>query len=392
MLSTSLGPVFALVMAAVLTSAGDAAESALKLDVIVSALPSSTVSINCSFDPSLASMKTVNELKVFGSKPNSKKQDFQSFASVDRWNPDPILFSGAGRDGVDLIGSFGFESDISELALSWASPSLTSGLRYKCAAQGTDHNGQIVTISETTKIDDTTVEFSSLAKDMSLLSDYVKKTLNDIQRDLNAVKNKVNSNVDDISDLQNAVDTSVNTSKQMAKKLTTVPLKTDFSKLKDRVDQMDKLVSDHSKSIVLLSAMRDFHLSLTFQDTVYMASKYESYFDFSDADSQCEAIGGYLAEINTFTPIPRPQPRSSALSTVVVSAYLCFSSVPQTLSGPTFHFQLEPRVQLPKVFWSNLSGATSWPDGLPISKCPPLEQSPPRKGKILILWLALNPD
>ncbi|GFS21847.1 hypothetical protein ElyMa_001603200 [Elysia marginata] len=292
---------------AIITRPGKASDSPLSLDVTMSADSPQTATISCSLNPSLTPMKTLDELSIYGSKSNSKKtkNDFQILASVDRWNANPQIFGALARSAVVVSGSYGFETNSSELTISLKSPSWSSsGHRYKCAARGTHHNGDMVTISETAKIDTTTPQYSALAQKVDLLSANVKKGLTNLEDRLSALEDRVNTDAlirnSTFGHFQQAVDNFAQTSEDKFQSLRDAldNARDEFSNLEYTVNKLKMGQGLLTQGIILLNAEKYFELSLVHKDTVYGASKTAETFDILKANRRCRRFKGYLAEIN----------------------------------------------------------------------------------------------
>ena len=165
-----------LLVSLTLYTPGEAVDRAVTLLVDVSRpSPQQTVNVTCSFDPKLSSMSSVESLKFYSSKPGSKKSDLQLSASVDRWNTGPRLFGSLNDGSAYISGFFGAKDSQSELTLSWTLLAQTAVNRFKCGAEGTDHSGQRVTVTELVEMTRTEPQLEQVcyASNLDLLVDKI---------------------------------------------------------------------------------------------------------------------------------------------------------------------------------------------------------------------------
>ncbi|KAK3720936.1 hypothetical protein RRG08_047502 [Elysia crispata] len=298
-----------LLLVVILTSLVDANDSPVKLDVTVSGISSQTVNVSCSLDPSLTLMKTVDDLKIFGAKPKSKKNDFQTLASVNRWDPSPHLFSSLGIDTVNIDGFFGFESNKSDLSLSWTSPSIPSDQRFKCSVHGTDKTGQSVTISELVthntkhichasnidsflhKVDNYAVSFNGVSTALK----HVDNRIEDLRDEFNTSFQDVN---DSSKSLTEKLIRKINGKIDEAETNAAAQFKDFLGGFQDMMQSLQKTLEDQTLQMKRLEARIEFHISDEFRGKHYLISKSAKTFNIQDDDATCESFGGYLVEID----------------------------------------------------------------------------------------------
>ncbi|KAK3793073.1 hypothetical protein RRG08_016581 [Elysia crispata] len=292
------------VLLTILFSDVEASARPVSVSVDLIKTSSHTARASCSFDPSLSVLEKVNQLTLYGSKPNSAKKDLNILASVDRWDTTPRLFGSFSANGADLEGIFGFENNRSELHVSWTSPSHspTPGYRYRCVVQGTDHTGQFVTLSElgeinisedqlcpVGKLDSLSGKFDKLMKSTI----YTDLSLNNLEVRLENLENALNNSVGSSDDkcletLQETIKENVDTKKAMASILT------DIQKM---VGKLSQSLSAQAAAVKKVEARLAFEISEEFRGKHYLASR-SRWTSIQAADSACEQFGGYLVEID----------------------------------------------------------------------------------------------
>lgn len=289
-----------------MTTPGGAANDPLQLEVRMTS--QQIVTIQCSFDPAQSTINTVDELSIYGSRPNSKKGSFQNLASVDRWNTNPQLFGSlAIGTTAKLNGSFGFEKEKSDLNLSWPVALQTQGdyLRYKCAVRGTDLSGQPIILSETTKIlGNAAVQASSLEAKLDSLAGDIKNLYVSVDQRLTALEDKVKLNHDIAQDAISQTQQTITDLDRIVKDVTMMvgalnDSVKNFSNTKDTISKLESRQKSLSIAVTLLAAQDDFKLShYVHNSKIYMVQREKDFFDMNTTNSRCSSHGGYLAEIN----------------------------------------------------------------------------------------------
>ncbi|RUS83253.1 hypothetical protein EGW08_008976 [Elysia chlorotica] len=295
-----------------LTNAEGVPDGPISLDVTVSGTLPQAVSVMCSLEPSLVSMDTVDSLRIYGSKPNSKKQDLQTLASVDRWDSNPRLLNSLSSDDVSVDGFLGFGANRSELVLSWTSPSMPEHQRFKCSARGIDQSGQTVTISElvnvnsqqfchATNLDPIVDKIDNFAVPFNNMNTVLNKVENRLDNLNHAFNDSSHDRNDIVLSALQGLQQEVNRKLDKAEKYTATHMN-DFSQflngLSDTMQSLQQALDSQASRMKSLEARHVFDVSGEFRGKHYLASKQASTFNITEVDKTCESYGGYIAEID----------------------------------------------------------------------------------------------
>ncbi|RUS69163.1 hypothetical protein EGW08_023078 [Elysia chlorotica] len=245
-----------------------AGSSGITLDVTYNSKPDAQAGflvINCSLaQPSLAQLASVASLAVFGSKPYGGKEENQ-LAVIDMWSNVPTLADELEESGVSVIGEIG-PGRSSFLLLSWNSPIKLYRDSYTCVANGIDRDGQPKTSSTVSKIE--VVSDGCYHKIQSLESKF------------------------DTQSLQLAG--SLKTGSEIIQMVQSLDQRVEG--IEEKLDAI--LFNSKVHSTLLAIDRTKFDISDLYNDTFYLASKEEAVFNLKNANSVCQASGGYLLEID----------------------------------------------------------------------------------------------
>ena len=237
--------------------------------------------VACTLDPRLTPMVKVTALFLYGCRSYGTAGQVDSLATVDLWSPLARPLGGLGDAHVDVFGEIG-RNDVSrsQLGISWKYQFASSPKQYKCVINGLDSNGHVVTISITSETSITTPH----SIDIGVSDNHGaidKQQVHSTSTDMESVEldfQNLTSKVDDIEEAVNCLEELIEN-----KSLTTL--------------QKQQTILNELKLAKLASVLDKFDVSAVFQGRRYFVTKTVVSFNIRNADFLCEAMGGYLTEI-----------------------------------------------------------------------------------------------
>ena len=292
----------------------EAAERPLKLVVNISE-PLDQEIAACSFEPKLSTMVTVESLRLYSSKADSKKTDLQMLASIDRWNPTPRLFGGRNFGVGDFRGTFGFEGDRSELIIHWKFLWKSPVHRFRCSAEGLDHDGQRVTVSElveltrseprveqvctVTNLDLLVNKFDDFAKVSTYAATALEDGMGRIEQRINtSIENRkkeletVEKTIQDIAQYIQVKSQEQETTAQNVETMISLVRSTQKT-----IERLENALAAQASAMSALQARFFYDVSSKYNGKYYLVSKAMN-FEVDHSDTACVEYGGYLAELN----------------------------------------------------------------------------------------------
>ncbi|GFO15292.1 collectin-11 [Plakobranchus ocellatus] len=289
---------------------GDTIGQALQLTMSLSSRPVLYPTLTCSIDLDFITTAEVDLLSISGPRPYSKKGDLEVLASISKWDTSPIPLNGLDDTVANVTGFFGDRKK--ELVISWKLPMFRLSQEYRCTAEGTDMNGQPVTVFETITVntEESALDDARDAENLNPLRDRIDDLIANssfqAEENCNAIEDQVRDLESSFALRFQDVETQVEKQrKSMSSSAETVEnldealqdISEKLFDLQQSVTQLQQTNKDQAVVNRFLKARIPFDFSTIFKGKIYFISKTVADFKISDAAASCEAYGGYLVEI-----------------------------------------------------------------------------------------------